>query len=84
MLLVSLIRDVHHHRFTSQVVHCVMANAFKYTRKGMVTIDTESSKDGQYLTFRVVDTGTGFSAEQARRRFVQLSLDVQELPLTAQ
>ena len=43
-----------------------MANAFKYTRKGGVTMSTEASVDGQYLTFRVVDTGTGFSKEQVR------------------
>ena len=52
----------------SQVVHCVMANAFKYTRKGGVTMSTEASVDGQYLTFRVVDTGTGFSKEQVRNQ----------------
>lgn len=52
------------HSSSPQVVHCVMANAFKYTRKGGVTMSTEESADGQYLTFRVVDTGTGFSKEQ--------------------
>lgn len=43
-----------------------MANAFKYTRKGSVTMSTEASADGRYLTFKVVDTGTGFSKDQVR------------------
>jgi hypothetical protein len=36
-----------------QAVHVVMANAFKYTRKGSVTMDTEASADEQYVTFKV-------------------------------
>ena len=47
-----------------QVLHCVIANAFKYTRKGSVHIESELLPDKRYLSFRVVDTGTGFTQEQ--------------------
>ncbi|GAX82683.1 hypothetical protein CEUSTIGMA_g10109.t1 [Chlamydomonas eustigma] len=50
-----------------QVLHCVMANAFKYTRKGSVMIDTQESEDKKYLTFLVSDTGTGFSRDQLEK-----------------
>ncbi|GIL67992.1 hypothetical protein Vafri_21258 [Volvox africanus] len=47
-----------------QTVHTVLANAFKYTRKGGVTIETSTSPDKSAVTLRVIDTGAGFTAEQ--------------------
>ncbi|GIL78695.1 hypothetical protein Vretifemale_8103 [Volvox reticuliferus] len=47
-----------------QSVHTVLANAFKYTRKGGVTIETSTSSDKSAVTLRVTDTGTGFTPEQ--------------------
>ncbi|GLI65151.1 hypothetical protein VaNZ11_008554, partial [Volvox africanus] len=47
-----------------QTVHTVLANAFKYTRKGGVTIETSTSSDKSAVTLRVTDTGSGFTAEQ--------------------
>jgi hypothetical protein len=34
-------------RTAAQVVHCVLANAFKYTRKGSVTIESEATGGGK-------------------------------------
>ncbi|KAG2441227.1 hypothetical protein HYH02_010070 [Chlamydomonas schloesseri] len=50
-----------------QSVHTVLANAFKYTRKGGVTIDTLASADKTTVTLRVSDTGSGFSQEQLEK-----------------
>ncbi|KAG2494718.1 hypothetical protein HYH03_007232 [Edaphochlamys debaryana] len=47
-----------------QTVHTVLANAFKYTRRGSVTVETAVNPDRTAVTLRVLDTGTGFSAEQ--------------------
>ncbi len=38
-------------------VHTVLANAFKYTRRGGVTIETSTSADTSTVTLRVSDTG---------------------------
>ena len=68
----ALVGAVHHHesivtRLYAQVLHCVIANAFKYTRKGSVNMTTYPSGEGQqYLTFRCDDTGPGFSNDQVR------------------
>jgi len=74
--------DASTHTSLVQVVHCVMANAFKYTRKGGVTITTEASVDGHYLTFKVIDTGTGFSAEQVRAGGGICPRDYEHIPST--
>lgn len=44
-----------------------MSNAFKYTRKGSVTIEVAPCADGRYVSLNVTDTGSGFSAEQLEK-----------------
>lgn len=36
-----------------QVVHVVLANAFKYTRKGSVTMEADTTQDDKHVIFRV-------------------------------
>uniref|UniRef100_A0A7S3VM44 histidine kinase n=1 Tax=Dunaliella tertiolecta TaxID=3047 RepID=A0A7S3VM44_DUNTE len=50
-----------------QVVHVVLVNAFKYTRKGSVSIDSEAQEGTGHVTIRVTDTGPGFTPEQLEK-----------------
>ncbi len=38
-------------------MHTVLANAFKYTRKGSVSVDVSTNADRSVITLRVTDTG---------------------------
>jgi len=61
-------------RFRQSLLN-LAANACKFTRAGVVTIETarEDAEGGSWATVRVRDTGIGISAEQMGKLFVSFS-----------
>jgi signal transduction histidine kinase len=47
----------------------LMANAFKFTERGTVHVETLRTPDGSATEIRITDTGIGIAAEQLRRIF---------------
>ncbi|MCL2260489.1 MAG: ATP-binding protein [Fibromonadales bacterium] len=62
-----------------QVLNNLLSNAFKYTKKGKVTLEiyTEpllnSESDSVYLVAKVIDTGLGMTRDQVARLFDEYS-----------
>jgi CheY-like chemotaxis protein len=54
-----------------QVLINLLGNASKFTEKGQITLDVrrEPGPDGEWVTFRVQDTGIGMTPEQMNRLF---------------
>ena len=54
-----------------QVLFNLLSNASKFTEKGTVAIDVtrDENPDGDWITFRVTDTGIGMTPEQLGRLF---------------
>jgi signal transduction histidine kinase len=54
-----------------QVLLNLISNASQFTREGQVTLDISREKDksGQWVVFRVVDTGVGMTTEEKRLLF---------------
>jgi signal transduction histidine kinase/CheY-like chemotaxis protein len=54
-----------------QVLNNLLSNAFKYTKKGQVTL--EMYMEGQFLVAKVSDTGLGMTKDQVARLFDEYS-----------
>jgi CheY-like chemotaxis protein len=59
---------------TKQILINLLSNAFKYTRKGTVTLRVECSREGEnsndiLLSFSIIDTGIGMRAEDVDKLF---------------
>ena len=54
-----------------QVLFNLLSNASKFTEKGTVSIDVtrDENPDGDWITFRVTDTGIGMTPDQLGRLF---------------
>jgi signal transduction histidine kinase/CheY-like chemotaxis protein len=54
-----------------QVLFNLLSNASKFTHNGTITLDIvrESREEREWLSFQVIDTGIGMSAEQMNRLF---------------
>lgn len=67
-----------------KVVYNLLSNAFKYTDKGgkvSVSLDTEDSDDGQFVSIKVSDNGVGMSEDVQRNLFTRFyqALDKESL-----
>ncbi|MBF0226012.1 MAG: response regulator [Desulfobacterales bacterium] len=58
-----------------QALFNLLSNASKFTKQGTITLDVskKSSSDGDWLTFRVIDTGIGMTPEQQKKLFQAFS-----------
>jgi|GEM_PF-611693 len=58
-----------------QVLFNLLSNASKFTERGQVTLDVDrkTEADGDWLVFRVIDTGLGMNDEQMGRLFKEFS-----------
>ncbi|SBW07682.1 putative Histidine kinase [uncultured delta proteobacterium] len=58
-----------------QILNNLLSNAFKYTRKGTVTLDIrwEQRENAAWITFRVIDTGIGIKKEDLGKLFKEYS-----------
>ena len=62
------------HSDSTRIRQCLinlLSNASKFTEKGIITLEGERSRteDGDWIVFRVVDTGIGMDPEQLDRLF---------------
>jgi signal transduction histidine kinase len=58
-----------------QVLFNLLSNAIKFTQHGTITLSAvrEAIEDGEWITFRVVDSGIGMTAEQQQHLFQEFS-----------
>jgi signal transduction histidine kinase len=58
-----------------QALYNLLSNACKFTQEGSVTLDVrrERGAEGEFLVFRVSDTGIGMTPEQIERLFKEFS-----------
>ena len=54
----------------SQIMHNLLGNAIKFTKKGSITISAEHSPGSDFLTVSVQDTGVGIPADALDRVFL--------------
>lgn len=63
----------------SQILRNLISNALKFTRKGHIRV-TAAAEDGEWIVFRVADTGIGIAPEDQERifeEFVQIEGEMQ-------
>jgi signal transduction histidine kinase/CheY-like chemotaxis protein len=60
---------------TRQVLYNLLSNAVKFTEKGRieVSVSRKAESDGEWIYFRVTDTGIGITQEQAGKLFQAFS-----------